>query len=104
MAGQSDESENRCRLLIKLSWGNILGSMPANLTPQYLEAENSFKQAKTIEEKIKALEVMMAVIPKHKGTEHLRGQLKSRMAKLRQEQQKGRGRVEDQGRIESSQR
>jgi len=28
--------------------------MPANLTPQYLEAENSFKQAKTIEEKIKA--------------------------------------------------
>jgi ribosome-interacting GTPase 1 len=62
--------------------------MPANLTPQYLEAESSFKQAKTIEEKIKALEVMMAVIPKHKGTEHLRGQLKSRMAKLRQEQQK----------------
>jgi hypothetical protein len=46
--------------------------MPANLTPQYLEAENSFKQAKTIEGKIKALEVMMAVIPKHKGTEHLR--------------------------------
>src|SRR4030042_1223007 len=62
--------------------------MPANLTPQYLEAEANFKQAKTIEEKIKALEVMMAVIPKHKGTEHLRGQLKSRMAKLRQEQQK----------------
>jgi len=62
--------------------------MPANLTPQYLEAETRFKQAKTIEEKIKALEVMMAVIPKHKGTEHLRGQLKSRMAKLRQEQQK----------------
>src|SRR4030042_6306344 len=62
--------------------------MPANLPPQYLEAETSFKQAKTIEEKIRALEVMMAVIPKHKGTEHLRGQLKSRMAKLRQEQQK----------------
>ena len=62
--------------------------MPANLTPQYLGAETSFKQAKTIEEKIRALEVMMAVIPKHKGTEHLRGQLKSRMAKLRQEQQK----------------
>jgi ribosome-interacting GTPase 1 len=62
--------------------------MPANLTPQYLEAEAKFKQAKTTDEKIKALEVMMAVIPKHKGTEHLRGQLKSRMAKLRQELQK----------------
>jgi ribosome-interacting GTPase 1 len=62
--------------------------MPANLTPQYLEAEAKFKQAKTTQEKIKALEVMMAVIPKHKGTERLRGQLKSRMAKLKEELQK----------------
>jgi ribosome-interacting GTPase 1 len=62
--------------------------MPANLTPQYLEAEARFKQAKSISEKINALEVMMAIIPKHKGTEKLRGQLKSRMAKLREELQK----------------
>ncbi len=62
--------------------------MPANLTPQYLEAELKFKQAKTTAEKIKALEVMMAVIPKHKGTEKLRGQLKSRMAKLKEELQR----------------
>jgi len=62
--------------------------MPANLTPQYLEAELKFKQAKTTPEKIKALEVMMAVIPKHKGTERLRGQLKSRMAKLKEDLQK----------------
>ncbi len=62
--------------------------MPANLTPQYLEAELKFKQARTTPEKIKALEVMMAVIPKHKGTEKLRGQLKSRMAKLKEDLQK----------------
>jgi ribosome-interacting GTPase 1 len=62
--------------------------MPANLTPQYLEAEAKFKQAKTTAEKMKALEIMMAVIPKHKGTEKLRGQLKSRMAKLKAELQK----------------
>ena len=62
--------------------------MPANLTPQYLEAEAKFKQAKSVPEKIKALEVMMAVIPKHKGTEKIRGQLKSRMAKLKEELQK----------------
>jgi ribosome-interacting GTPase 1 len=62
--------------------------MPANLTPQYLEAEARFKQAKTGEEKIKALETMIAVIPKHKGTERLRGQLKSRMAKLKAELQR----------------
>jgi len=62
--------------------------VPANLTPQYLEAEAKFKQAKTTQEKINALEVMMAVIPKHKGTEKIRGQLKSRMAKLKEELQK----------------
>lgn len=59
--------------------------MPANLTPEYLEAEARFKQAKTIPEKIKALEVMMAVIPKHKGTEKMRAQLKSKMSKLKEE-------------------
>jgi uncharacterized protein len=62
--------------------------MPANLTPDYLEAEAKFKQAKTTTEKIKALEVMMAVIPKHKGTEKIRAQLKSRMAKLKEELQR----------------
>jgi ribosome-interacting GTPase 1 len=74
--------------LIKFRERTILNLMPANLTPQYLEAEVKFKQAKTVSEKIKALEEMMAVIPKHKGTEHLRGQLKGRMAKLRAELQK----------------
>lgn len=59
--------------------------MPANLTPEYLEAEAKFKQAKTIPDKIKALEVMLAVIPKHKGTEKMRAQLRSRMAKLKEE-------------------
>ena len=62
--------------------------MPANLTPDYLEAEAKFKQAKTTDEKIRALEIMMAVIPKHKGTEKIRAQLKSRMAKLKEELQR----------------
>jgi len=62
--------------------------MPANLTPDYLEAEARFKQAKTTDEKIRALELMMAVIPKHKGTEKIRAQLKSRMAKLKEELQR----------------
>ena len=62
--------------------------MPANLTPRYLEAEAKFKQAKTVPEKIQALEIMMAVIPKHKGTEKIRGQLKGRMAKLKEELQR----------------
>jgi len=67
--------------------------MPANLTPQYLEADRRFKAARSPDEKLAALEEMLAVIPKHKGTEHLRGDLKRRVAKLKAEaEQAGRRR------------
>jgi ribosome-interacting GTPase 1 len=58
--------------------------MPANLTPQYFEAEKNFRMAKTPLEKIAALEEMLAVMPKHKGTDHLRAELRTRIAKLTQ--------------------
>ncbi len=58
--------------------------MPANLTPQYIEADRKFKEAKTIQEKMSALEEMMATIPKHKGTEKMRAMLKTKMAKLKE--------------------
>ncbi|MEO0091947.1 MAG: GTPase [candidate division WOR-3 bacterium] len=60
--------------------------MPANLTPQYLEAEKRFRNAKTTEEKIVYLQEMLALIPKHKGTEKLQAEIKSRLSKLRKEQ------------------
>lgn len=63
--------------------------MPANLTPQYLSAEQRFKEATTLPEKIERLEEMMAVIPKHKGTEKMRAELKRKMAKLREELEHG---------------
>jgi ribosome-interacting GTPase 1 len=56
--------------------------MPANLTPQYLEAERNFRQAKTTLEKIACLEEMLAVMPKHKGTDHLRADLRTKLASL----------------------
>jgi len=56
--------------------------MPANLPPQYHEAEENFRLAKTIPEKVVALEEMLAVMPKHKGTDHLRAKLRARIAKL----------------------
>ncbi|MGQ9779157.1 MAG: GTPase [Bacillota bacterium] len=68
--------------------------MPVNLTPQYHAAEQAYREAKTVEEKILALEEMLAVIPKHKGTEKLQAEIKSRLAKLRQageRSQAGRG-------------
>jgi len=58
--------------------------MPANLTPQYLEADRKFKEAKTYQEKLAALEEMMATIPKHKGTEKMRAMIKTKMAKLKE--------------------
>jgi len=62
--------------------------MPANLTPQYMSAEQRFKQASTHEEKITCLEEMLRVMPKHKGTDKLQADLKRRLSKLRQEAEK----------------
>ena len=58
--------------------------MPANLPPMYFEAEKRFRAAKSNQEKIAALEEMLAVMPKHKGTDHLKGELRKRIAKLSQ--------------------
>jgi len=58
--------------------------MPANLPPQYFDAEKTFRLAKTAPEKIVALEEMLAIMPKHKGTDHLRAELRAKIAKLTQ--------------------
>jgi uncharacterized protein len=62
--------------------------VPANLTPEYHDAEERFKAAVTAEEKVAALEEMLRVIPKHKGTEKMQGDLKRRLSKVRKEFQK----------------
>ena len=59
--------------------------MPANLTPDYKAAEERYRQAKTPEDKLVALEEMLRLIPKHKGTDHLQGDIKARIAKLRKQ-------------------
>lgn len=59
--------------------------MPANLSPEYHRAEERLRAAKSITEKIDALEEMLRVIPKHKGTDHMQADLKARVAKLRKE-------------------
>jgi len=58
-------------------------AMPANLSQPYLEAEERYRAATTHEEKVAALEEMITLLPKHKGTEKLHADLKSRLAKLR---------------------
>ena len=62
--------------------------MPANLTPQYKEAEQRYRQARTLPAKVAALQEMMAVIPKHKGTDHMRADLRARMSRHMEELEK----------------
>ena len=59
--------------------------MPANLPPQYFEAERRLRTAKDPEEKIEALQAMLAIMPKHKGTDRLHGGLRRKIAKLSEE-------------------
>jgi ribosome-interacting GTPase 1 len=59
--------------------------MPANLTPEYREAEARYRAAVTREEKAEALEQMLRVLPKHKGTDKLHADLRERLSKLRRE-------------------
>src|SRR6056297_3902368 len=62
--------------------------MPANLPPQYYDAEEIFRKAQTPEEKIAALREMLSIMPKHKGTEKLQADLKKRISKLKEEKEK----------------
>jgi ribosome-interacting GTPase 1 len=59
--------------------------MPANLSPEYKEAEGKYRQAGTDEERLAALQQMLSTIPKHKGTEKLQADIKTRIARLKLE-------------------
>jgi ribosome-interacting GTPase 1 len=59
--------------------------MPANLTPQYHKAEAEYRRAQTPEDRVACLEEMLRLIPKHKGTDHLQADLKTRLKDARGE-------------------
>lgn len=58
--------------------------MPANLSAQFIKARNRFREAQTPQEKLAALEEMLATIPKHKGTDKMQADIKRRIAKVRE--------------------
>ena len=62
--------------------------MPTNVTAEYGAAELEYQKARTPSEKIKALERMLAEVPKHKGTEKLQQEIKTKMAKFREQLRK----------------
>jgi uncharacterized protein len=61
--------------------------MPTNLPPDYANAERRFREAQTPAEKIRCLEEMISIVPKHKGTDKLRADLRRQLSRLREEAQ-----------------
>jgi len=59
--------------------------MPANLTPQYHKAEAEYRRAQSPEERVACLQEMLRLIPKHKGTDHLQADLKTRLKETKLE-------------------
>jgi ribosome-interacting GTPase 1 len=59
--------------------------MAVNLTPQYLEAEAQYKRAQTAEERLECLKKMWALVPKHKASEKLQAELKTKLSEARAE-------------------
>lgn len=61
--------------------------MPTNLPPDYFAVEKRFREAQTSAEKIALLEEMISTVPKHKGTDHLRADLRRQLSRLKDESQ-----------------
>src|SRR6516225_8367643 len=59
--------------------------MAANLTPQYLEAEAEYKKAQTAEERLAGLKKMYSLLPKHKASEKLQAELKTKISEAKKE-------------------
>jgi len=59
--------------------------MPANLTAQYLKAEEEYRRATSVEDELEWLQVMLAEIPKHKGTDKLQADIKAKISKAKKE-------------------
>jgi len=62
--------------------------MPINAGIDYQKAEQEYYEAKTTEQKIKALKKMLTLAPTHKGAEKLRSSIKQRLAKLKYTKEK----------------
>ncbi len=59
--------------------------MPTNVTPEYKKAEEAYRKAREPKERLACLREMLQTIPKHKGTEHLQADIKTRIKQLTEE-------------------
>jgi len=59
--------------------------MPTNVSPEYKKAEEAYRKAREPRERLDCLKVMLRTIPKHKGTDHLQADIKTRIKQLSEE-------------------
>jgi hypothetical protein len=59
--------------------------MPTNVTPEYKKAEEAYREAREPRDRLTCLKEMLRTIPKHKGTEHLQSDIKTRIKQLTEE-------------------
>jgi len=59
--------------------------MPTNLPPVYFNVEKRYREATDTAERIALLEEMYSLVPKHKGTDHLRADLRRQLSRLKTE-------------------
>ena len=59
--------------------------MPTNVTPEYKKAEEAYRAAREPRDRLACLKDMLRTIPKHKGTEHLQSDIKTRIKQLTEE-------------------
>lgn len=59
--------------------------MPANLPPQYYELEREFRAEKDPREKLRLAQELLAIMPKHKGTDKLQADMKAKISKLKKQ-------------------
>lgn len=59
--------------------------MPTNVTPEYKKAEQAYRQAREPRERLDCLKELLRTIPKHKGTEHVQADIKTRIKQLTEE-------------------
>ncbi len=59
--------------------------MPTNVTPEYKKAEEAYRKAREPGERLDCLREMLRTIPKHKGTDHLQADIKTRIKQLTEE-------------------
>lgn len=58
--------------------------MPTNLPAEYYQVEERYKAAESSQERIRLLEELISTVPKHKGTDHLRADLRRKLSKMKE--------------------